>query len=161
MTVSCSNKSSSVYWKLFALFQSDLVGSNPACGKREWHKMICKVPSKSNCSVILQNGSIFLGILYLTLLAEQARITLALIYCRERQLKLSKISSAFSEEIDWMHQCTIKKSAWDKWQLWQENENNFHVFIAALEAIDKQYTSYINEHVSIYDNKNKLQWHSI
>lgn len=34
-----------------------------------------------------------------------------------------------------------------------ENENNFHVFIAALEAIDKQYTSYINEHVSIYGNK--------
>lgn len=44
-----------------------------------------------------------------------------------------------------------------RWQPWQKNENNFHVFIAALEAIDKQYTSYINERVSIYGNKNKLQ----
>lgn len=33
----------------------------------------------------------------------------------------------------------------------------FNVFIAALEAINKQYTSYRNEHVSVYGNKNKLQ----
>jgi len=49
--------------------------------------MIRKVPPNSKHSMILQNGNLFLGILYPTLLAEQARTTLTLIDHRERQLK--------------------------------------------------------------------------
>lgn len=57
--------------------------------------MIRKVPRNSKLSMILQNGNLFLGILYPTLLAEQARITLTLIDQRETVKNLVKYHLLF------------------------------------------------------------------